>query len=312
MSAAALSVAHPLLAQGIVAIDGEIELSVPRAQLANKSVQIVSSEGKSYVDWSAEKRSSVFRLLQKTAEVWKRNGIAEQYLIYGKQESGGKAFSWEAVPYYTPSNIIGRIWQQFVVLWRTTFGGAVLTEVRQQQEAEFYKRLFSPSMAESAEKTAAIALGNDAFCNPAVIDRQVVLAGQKVNVLFNYAPIGFGGERLHFLVVPKDHKSKFIELSEEEYLEVTEWSQKLIQHFKSNRSIECVYLFDKTGVDAGQTIPHWHQHIVLTASKVQGVFGKLTVLKNMLFGSSPMRGAALTDRVQALSNELKYLELKSA
>ena len=59
--------------------------------------------------------------------------------------------------------------------------------------------------------------------------------------------------------------------------------------FKQTRKAEDIYLFHKTGIDAGQTVPHWHMHLIVTANKTQGFFGKLTVLKNMLFGSSPMK-----------------------
>lgn len=311
--AATASLTHPI--NPLIERDYYVSIGLPIEQLGNKSLQIKPVESKPYVNWSDKESSSVFNFLQKIVAVWNKNKIANQYLIFGKQRSGEKSFSWEAVPYYNPSNIISRFWQQFTILWRITFGGMTITDAKKQNQIDEYKQLFtgfSSSMHESAKKTDDIVRSNDAFCKSEVIEKQLVLAGRKINVLFNYAPIGFGGERLHFLIVPKEHKSKFSDLSEEEYLEVTKVSQKLIQHFTSTRTIEDVYLFHKTGVDAGQTIPHWHQHIILTSNKTQNFFGRLTVLKNMLIGgSSPMKGAELADRIQSLKAELKYLELKN-
>lgn len=287
-------------------------IKIPENPLANKSLQMTTHQNHPYVDWAYEDRFNVFASLQKTVAVWREKGIADQYLVYGKQKlENDTTFNWEIVPYYKPSTIIGRIWQQFLVLWRIMFGGVKLSETQRQKQLEEYKisfKEFSPSLHGQAEKVSEVV--NDAFCKPEVINRQSVLEGRSINVLYNYAPIGFGGERLHFLVVPKVHKAKFSELSEEEYLEATELTQKLITHFSQTRPIQDVYLFHKTGVDAGQTVPHWHMHMILISNKTQGFFGKLTVLKNMLMGSSPMKDNDLKEKVGSLRSELKHLQTK--
>ncbi len=251
-------------------------------------------------------------MLQKTVAIWKEKGIADQYLVYGKEQPGtGVPFNWEAVPYYKPRTIIGRIWQQLSVLYRITFGGATASLTQRQKQIKEYKTSFEDSselIQKQIKKVDDTIVGHDAFCKDEVIDKQSVLKGRTVNVLYNYAPIGFGGERLHFLIVPKKHRTRFSDLAEEEYLEATKLTQALSKHFYKTRSIQNGHIFHKTGEDAGQTVPHWHMNMILTANKAQGFFGKLTVLKNMLFGSSPMKDAALKEKVQSLRSELEYLQ----
>lgn len=288
-----------------------VNIVIPEKPLAHQSLQITTSPHKRYEEWNKQVRSDTYTSLQKIVSVWNASGIAEQYLVYGKQESDQPSFSWEAIPYSKTDNTIGRLWQQFLVLWRITFGGGSDSETTKQKQRDEYKRSFqeySSSPPQIAQITDQVTSGNDAFCQSDVIEKQQVLEGRTTRVLYNYAPIGFGGERLHFLLVPKAHKPKFSDLSREEYLEATEFAQKIMTHFSHSREIQSVYLFHKTGAEAGQTVPHWHMHMILTSNKAQNVFGKMTVLKNMLFGSSPMNDHELKERVKKLHSELEYLE----
>jgi len=78
----------------------------------------------------------------------------------------------------------------------------------------------------------------------------------------------------------------------------------LIRFYKEN-GCHTAYLFDKAGAEAGQSVPHWHEHLIFTATKTQELFGKLIILKNMLIGSSPLPEKELQSRVQLLKIELK-------
>lgn len=306
MSTTIVTIRVPITPQYLVEIQGSVSLNIPNRPLTDKSLEVATKSGRSYADWTRENRADAYTTLQKTAALWKEKGTAEQYLVYGKQ-AADKPFKWEIVPYHNTRSWFGRIWQQLVVLWRITFGGKSFSEARQEQRLEAERvvfKNFSPTLQKSAEKVSAIAAKKDAFCDPQVINKQRVLEGKSVNVLYNYAPIGFGGERLHFLITPKEHRTKFSDLTKEEYLESTELTQKLMAHFEKTREAEDFYLFHKTGIDAGQTVPHWHMHLIVTTNKAQGFFGKLTVLKNMLFGSSPMKDAPLQKKVNALGKEL--------
>ncbi len=301
------SVQTPLLPL-VVEQYNNIDVNVPAQQLANKSMQVSTSDAKLYSDWTRNDHSDSFTMLQKVASVWKKNGIAEQYLVYGKIQTGSEVpFNWEIVPYYKPSTSMGSIWQQLCILWNISFGGATLSETQKQHQIREYKELFEGSQ-DISEKVYTTVIGNDVFCKPEVNHKQSVLEGKTIRVLYNYSPIGFGGERLHFLIVPKEHRVDFGAVEGEEYAEASALTQKLVKHFYGTRPIQEVYLFHKTGKDAGQTVPHWHMHVIMTSNSAQNIFGKLTVLKNMLFGSSPMKDCELRDKVVSLRAELNYIE----
>jgi diadenosine tetraphosphate (Ap4A) HIT family hydrolase len=121
-------------------------------------------------------------------------------------------------------------------------------------------------------------------------------------VLTNYAPIVLGSS-LHFLIVPKEHRTGFFDLEESEYVEAMKFSEKLIAYYSRN-GLRTAYLFDKTGAEAGQTVPHWHQHVVFTATKTQEILGKLRVFKNLLWRPSPLPENRLQTRVHNLRGAL--------
>ncbi len=285
-----------------------VSVKLPTVQLANHSLQVSTPDDKVYTDWTGNDHSNSFTMLQKVASIWKENHIADQYLIYGKIQTGSEIpFNWEVVPYYTPNTVFGRIWQQLCVLWKICFGGSAPTETQKFHQIQDYKKFFA-ELQNIPEKVNTIVMGNDPFCKPEVINRQSVLEGKRINILYNHAPIGFGGERLHFLVVPKEHRIDFGALESEEYVEASELAQALVKHFSKTRPLQEIHLFHKTGRDAGQTVPHWHMHVIMTSNSAQGVFGKLTVLKNMLLGSSPMNAVEFENKVASLSAELKHIK----
>lgn len=300
----------PFYEENILERQNEVFVSLPQKQLASGSLQISKSSNPAYLQWTKKDHSDSYSSMQKIVSIWERENFAKQHLVYGKQKLGtsNAAFHWEIVPYHDTNNIISRIWKQFLVLCRIIFGGKAFSEESRQKQLSQYKisyENFSPSLHKNSKKIQALSSQNDAFCNPKTIKRQLILEGKHTYVLYNYAPIGFGGERLHFLLLPKKHKERFSEVSREEYLEITSLSKQLTEHFsKSSRQIQDIYLFHKTGADAGQSVKHWHMHMVITSNRAQSIFSKLTTLKNMLIGSSPMKKRALKDKVKALKEEL--------
>lgn len=278
----------PQLAFGNLCLDRtqSLEVVAPKKPLTEESLQIVKP-GATYADWTAEDHAQSYDLFQKMA--CKLN--AETFLIKGETEP---EFKWEFVPFQKTASTVTRFWNQFRVLWSVSFGGAVATPANQ---ASLKDRFTAPEdyspQSEKIDKACA-------FCRPACIESQEVLEGERVRVLYNYAPIGFGGERLHFLIIPKIHRQDFRDLTKEEYVEAAELSQKLIAELSKTRAIQKTFLFHKTGVDAGQVVPHWHMHVVLTASGTQEAWGKLTILKNMLVPPKPLPPEALSKKVQEL------------
>ncbi len=269
---------------------------IPDKQLLDQSLYIVSPE-KPFEKWSSQDHADSYTFMQRIAQAWKRSNYTHQYLMCGKVDSG--SFIWEMVPYQKCKTCLGRIIQQLLVLWRTIFGGFKPSNKTIEQQ----KLLTSAS--EPVLPSPSSCKSEDAFCKEETIDRQWVIKGGKVNVLFNYAPIGFGGERLHFLVVPKQHREAFTDLTQEEYTESLTLTQKLIDHFKATREmVKNVYLLNKTGVDAGQTVNHWHLHVIFSTNAAQTFWGRLTVVKNILLGSSPMKKEELAKKVASLRQEL--------
>ncbi len=279
-------------------------VTVPHEQLLDQSLYI-TAPNKQFHQWSEQDHSISYLFMQQIAQAWNSNNITDQYLVYGKVDANN--FLWEMVPYQKCQTIFGRIFQQLQVLWRTVFGGKTVSEETAQEQAKQYTSLLekAPRVVIPLETTQK---STDSFCKEQTIERQWVITGKKVHVLFNYAPIGFGGERLHFLVVPKEHRQSFTEVTQEEYSESLSLTTKLITHLKQTRpALTNVYLLNKTGVDAGQTVPHWHLHVICSTHPVQDFWGKITVIKNILLGSSPMKHDDLVKRVASLRQELAPL-----
>lgn len=255
-----------------------------------------------FTQWNVPQIETSYDLLQRIVQVWKAQGI-HNYMIFGKEnvESSDSSFTWEAVPYPQEG---WRFWKQLKVLWNVAFGGAVQPKEEREQEARALQTALA--LSEVKQNLASAPRGTDPFCDPKVIERQKIFEGKTINVLYNHAPIPLGERQLHFLITPKEHRAGFSDLSKEEYTEAMRLSQR-IARFYQERGYPIVYLYDKTGTEAGQTVPHWHEHLIFTTTKTQALFGKFLVLKNMVLRSGPLSEEELQPRISALKEELKNL-----
>lgn len=230
------------------------------------------------IEWSKEDNKEAYLTLQKVIQVWANKGIHE-YLIVGKET--GEPFKWEIVPYPPDVNSLFR---HLAILWKMTFG----TSPQEAKKVELEDSIPTPFLTASAK--------SDPFSDPQVIQRQLVYEGKRMYVLYNYAPI----VSEHFLLVPKERKIHFSDLDLEEYLEAIQLAKKLIAHFGAGK---VTYLFDKSGERAGQTVPHWHEHVVITPQ--EELWGQFKMLKNMFLGSSPLSPEELKARVEKYRQELR-------
>ncbi len=286
------------------------QVVVPERPLAAQSVVIQSNESlegkKSTLSaWSADQHAEMYDLAQKIVKIWKDSHLSQNYMIYGKEDvKSASGFRWEIVPY--PSSGWA-LWHQLKVLWKIIFGADAVNAKQRREEAkqyEKYTQYFSePWVSLDAQSLTEKSHFTDPFCNPTVLDKQRIFEGKKVNVLYNYAPVTIGEGKLHFLLTPKEHREKFSDLTPDEYLEISAQRSKLLNHYQKH-GYEVAYIFNKTGAPAGQTVPHFHEHVILTASKMQEFIGKLRVLKNMLFGSSKLSEDELKQKVADLKQEL--------
>src|ERR1700733_5748481 len=291
-----IEITIPLVDKGMVYQGNTMKIVLPESPLAEGSVKIIPLSGvQNFSDWQDFENAEAYQLIQRVVQVWETKGITD-YLVYGKQ-SNDSTFDWEVVPYPKEGC---RLWKQFKVLWNITFGGSPLSQIERDRVIKIFKdtNAFSESEIQRIEAIENIALKDDAFCNPKVIDKQLVFEGRNINVLYNYAPIE---NKQHYLLTTKEHRSRFSELTDAEYLETMQLSQRLVEKHDGCTA----YLFHKTGIEAGQTVLHWHEHLVFTATKTQDLIGKLIVLKNMLFGSSPLPEVELKSDVESLRLDMQ-------
>ncbi|MDR2539591.1 MAG: HIT family protein [Chlamydiales bacterium] len=275
-----------------------VDIIVPERALTIGSLQI--RQKSSEIDLK-----EIFSMSKKIIEVWSKLGITD--FLNFRQISELSTYKVEMVPFSKNS---WAFWQQLKVLWRVTLGGVYVSQsdkesiIKNFQENENYL-----SSQPRSRKTLS---KKDAFCSQDITEKQLVFKGKSINILYDYAPIGL--EKLHILFVPKKHREKFSDITEEEFLETSDLSQKLVNFYKNKAYSQqdfAVYIFDKTGTLAGQTVPHWHQHHVFTTTKIQGIWGKLTILKNMIFGSSPLKPEELNAKVKQLREDFKNLSKKT-
>lgn len=288
-----------LLTEG-EAIVGEgqtMQMRVPDHAISWNSLKIESKiENLSLSHWNGHHAKETFQLIRKAAHVWRNKGITD-YLIYGK-ESPSIHFSYELVPYPKAG---WSYWKQFKSLWNAIFGGIAIPEKQRANIVRDFKQSVTPPCQPPSEKT--VSLQTDAFCNSEIIHNQQIFEGKCIRLLYDYKPIGIGKRKLHFLLVPKEHRAQFSDLTQEEYLEVMQFTQKLLR-FYQEKEFKIVHFMNKNGVEAGQSVPHWHAHLVFVTSRTQELFGKLILLKKMLFGSSPLSKTELEKQISVLKTEL--------
>ena len=66
----------------------------------------------------------------------------------------------------------------------------------------------------------------------------------------------------HTLVIPKKHFSTVLECDEKTIAQVFDVAQKISKHFVENCGFDGVQIINNCGESAGQTIMHFHVHIV--------------------------------------------------
>lgn len=274
--------------QGALYQDSQITVDIPREQLAYQSFTVQTGES-SYLNWGTEDHRSSYRVMQAAAQYFD-NG---PFLVFGESSTGaGDPFRWEFVPFQKTTNVVSRYWQQLQVAFRVFFGGTEIDNGAKGLQKSLYESAFDevgtvrPEDSDGEKST-------DPFCNDEIIGKQLVKEGTHVRVLYDYRPVGDS----HFLIVPKAHRRDFRQLTEEEYIEAAELSQFVINKLKENQPVSSAYIMHKTQIDAGQSVPHWHMHVISTASAKDDFWSKVQFLWRMTFGSSPLARDELTRRV---------------
>lgn len=283
-----------------------IVAATPPTQLAPNSAQIINRYQTKFSAWTSKSHSSSYKVMQIITQTWKREKLAEEYLIYSKIVDSS-SFSWEMIPYRPLHFPFGYTLQQREIIRRIVFGSITLSLEERKKLREEQLKLYTIHPVKVADIPCK---GTDSFCDDDTIVSLCVLKGKKANVFLCNAFSGVEGESIHFRVATKEHRQAFTEVTKKEYGEVMELTTKLIKHFKATREgIKDVYLFNKKGIDQGAAVDHWHLHVIFSVK--QDNLGKLAMLKDAFFGSSRMNETALKIRVKDLRNELENLKQSS-
>lgn len=275
---------------------------VPEYPLNKGALQIKPIDSlKKYQDWQPQNHIEAYRHMQNIAHVWQRMGITD-YMVYAREDQKvSTGFHWEIVPFPKTNSLKNRMYQQIQVLWSLSYGPFRLSDNQRMQSAETIRRHLN--LLEVADEEQKLEIGTDIFCDPTIVQLQRVYEGKTVQLLYDYSPLN----KYHFLVVPKKHRERFADLTEEEYLEAAELTQKLM-HFYYTKGYEITNLFVKTGKDAGQSQPHWHQHIVFSLNNREELAGLLKTLKNLFFGHAPLEKDVLKERIKMIKEELEFCQ----
>jgi len=90
------------------------------------------------------------------------------------------------------------------------------------------------------------------------IPAKKIYEDEKIYAFLDISPQGKG----HTLVVPKKHSSDIFEVEEELLCEVLKIVKKLAIHIKEKLNPEGISIVQNNGEIAGQTVFHFHMHII--------------------------------------------------
>ena len=130
------------------------------------------------------------------------------------------------------------------------YSAVAVDKTDQQDQGEF---------AVPQEKTLKIA--TCPFCDPSVISQQAVYTGKRMNVICNAWPLH---EEFHFLITPKEerHIEDWQQLSKEELEEANRITAALFSTIRELSGPGEITTWISNGIEAGQTIPHTHRHVL--------------------------------------------------
>jgi diadenosine tetraphosphate (Ap4A) HIT family hydrolase len=265
--------------------EGDWSVILPAEGLASGSIylQPIVQENSSY---------GLFVAMQKVAQFWEENGV-NNYLSYTNSREEG----WEMVPYpgleSSGWDVFFSYARQVEVMTRVIFGRYQRGEVEQEQDCAVYQDIASVEVREFADDQ----VGADVFCKQEVLDKQQIWEGRSICVLHDYAPLG--EDKLHFLIVPKAHKERFTELSSEEFGEMQEVASRIIELYPDY----ICYRYHKTGELAGQSVKHFHEHLVFVKPQNEWQ-GQLGAYLRMVKPPIPLGSEELKERVEEMRAKL--------
>jgi len=108
------------------------------------------------------------------------------------------------------------------------------------------------------------------FCDQIQVEKQLVSDGKEAFVLYSLTPMAEG----NVLVVPKRHVTRFEELSDGEMAEIQALIQKMVPVYEKLYGVSDYFVFQKNGINAGQSVPHLHFQVVPCKEHIQKIVAK--------------------------------------
>lgn len=90
------------------------------------------------------------------------------------------------------------------------------------------------------------------------IPSTTVYETEDLRVIADISPANLG----HLLILPKEHAADLTELEPETALKVMSVSQKIVKAMKKGLQPDGINVVQNNGEAAGQTVPHYHMHII--------------------------------------------------
>lgn len=181
-------------------------------------------------------------------------------LIAGKTSPNlrSEIFEWELVPFHSNQ---WNEWKRLKLIWNNSFGNALLTE--EEQAAQCAR--MSKTLEEAAPQVEFAPKNQlpDPFCEKAVLEKQTILETPHMRLLYDRYPGKAIEELPHFLIITKAHKESISELTADEYLEAMQLVRKIVNYSQEEWPTSTLFLLNKSGAPAGQTVGHWHLHVIV-------------------------------------------------
>jgi diadenosine tetraphosphate (Ap4A) HIT family hydrolase len=96
------------------------------------------------------------------------------------------------------------------------------------------------------------------FCQYIHKQENYIFESEKAFVIYDNFPVNEG----HCLIIPKRHVKSYFELSESEINQLTNLMFRAKDYIKNKYSPDSFNIGVNDGIEAGQTIPHCHIHLI--------------------------------------------------
>ncbi len=215
---------------------------------------------------------STYEVLRKLSHHWTGGNPPLVRGFYYLERRDATTVIRQAIPYTR-----GRT-DQFQVMWNLlvpsimNIGRSQLLGSQDALEAALSANL--EAVVSSSEKGTH---KSDFICTkPDQVAKQLIFEGKYVWVMANFKEVS----DVDILIAPKEHGETIAKITKLAFVEAMMIGNAIVNHLKPHYPIS--YQNFAHGAAAGQTVPHWHLHVELTANKLREVWGLTRIAGNMV------------------------------